>query len=240
LAVLTLAAAGCSSSIDLQNLNAEEMFARGQRELDEGNWNAATVIFERFSFEHPTHPLVERARFSLGEAYFGKEEYLTASTEFLRLVQDYPTGELADDARFMVCRAYEELSPEIPLDQEYTRGAVDHCAALAEFYPGSEFADSARATRDRLLDKLARKDLYSADFYFKAKAYDSAIVYLEGLLEAYPRSSAAPTALLRLVQIYETLGYDDELDEVRARLLREFPDTPEAAAATEGEGLVAG
>ncbi len=238
-----LSSVACSTGIDLRGLSAEQMFERGERELEEGNWSTAALIFERFAFEHPTHPLAERARFGLGKAYFGKGEYLTASTEFLRLVQDFPTGELADDARFMVCRAYEELSPAIPLDQEYTRGAVEHCDALAEFYPGSEYADSARATRDRLLDKLARKDLYSADFYYKAKAYDSAIVYLEALLETYPRSSVVPTALLRLVQIYEELGYEDELNETRARLLRDFPGTPEAQQArevTHGEETVAG
>ncbi|MEN8375270.1 MAG: outer membrane protein assembly factor BamD [Gemmatimonadota bacterium] len=232
-AVLALAAAlaACSNAIELADLPADDMYARGQQELDEGNWNAAITVFERFSLEFPTHPLMERARFGVGQAFFGKKEYLTASTEFLRLVQDYPVGELADDARFMVCRAYEELSPEIPLDQEYTRGAVEHCDALAEFYPGSEYADSARSTRDRLVDKLAQKDLYSADFYFRNKAYDSAIVYLEDLLEGYPTSTVAPQALLMLVEIYGELGYQSELDDVRGRLLRDFPESPEAEAA---------
>lgn len=241
LAVAALAAA-CSSGIDLRGLNAEEMFARGERELAAGNWNDAAAIFERFTIDHPSHPLAERARFGLGEAFFGREEYLTASTEFLRLVQDFPNGEFADDARFMVCRAYEELSPAIPLDQEYTRGAVEHCEALAEFYPGSVYADSARATRDRLRDKLAEKELYRANFYYRAKAYDSAIVFLEDLLAVYPASAAAPRALLRLVQIYEVLGYEEELDEARRRLLDQFPASPEAERVRRGgdEDVVAG
>jgi outer membrane protein assembly factor BamD len=235
-------AVSCSSGIDLRGLDAEQMFARGQSELDAGHWDNAAAVFERFTFEFATHPLLERARYNLGRAYFGRKEYLTASTEFLRLVQDFPNGEYADDARFMVCRAYEQLSPRVPLDQEYTRGAVEHCAALAEFYPGSEYADSARLTGERLRNKLAEKELYRADFYYRAKAYDSAIVFLEQLLETYPRTSAAPRALLRLVQIYEVLGYDEELEQVRRRLLEEFPDSAEAAGLrdTADDSLVAG
>lgn len=229
LVICALVSAACSSSVDVRGLNADEMFARGQLELEAENWATAATIFEQFSFEHPTHPLAERARFHLGQAYFGRGEYLTASSEFLRLVQDYPAGEFSDDARFMVCRAYEELSPKVPLDQEYTRGAIEHCDALAQFYPTSEFADSARITRDRLREKLADKELYRADFYVRAKAYDSAIVYLEGLLEDFPRSNAAPAALIRLVRIYRTLGYAEEREEAEERLLREFPDSPEAA-----------
>lgn len=241
LAAAALAAA-CSSGIDLRGLNAEEMFARGERELAAENWNDAAAVFERFTFEYPSHPLAERARFGLGRAFFGREEYLTAATEFLRLVQEFPNGEFAADARFMVCRAYEELSPDIPLDQEYTRGAVEHCDALAEFYPGSVYADSARETRDRLRDKLAEKELYRANFYYRAKAYDSAIVFLEDLLEVYPGSTAAPRALLRLVQIYEVLGYEEELDDARRRLLDRFPGSPEAERVRGGgdEDVVAG
>jgi outer membrane protein assembly factor BamD len=241
--LLALAALGsCSTGLDLRGLDAEAMFDRGETELAEGNWGNAVTVFERFTFEFPRHPLAERARFNLGRAFFGREEYLTASTEFLRVVQDYPNGEYADDARFMVCRAYEELSPQIPLDQEYTRGAVEHCSALADYYPGSVYADSARITGERLRDKLAAKELYRADFYYRVKAYDSAIVYLEELLASYPRSGVAPQALLRLVQIYEVLGYDDELEDARRRLLQEFPDSPEAARVrTEGDdSLVAG
>ena len=57
-------------------------------------------------------------------------EYITAANEFSRLATDFPAGPWADDARFRVCESYYELSPHPQLDQEYTRGALDHCQSI--------------------------------------------------------------------------------------------------------------
>lgn len=225
-AALPLAA--CASSPDLQGFGPDELYTHANRELSQENWTAAIEAFERLALQYPTHPRAQEARYKAGLAYMGKEEYLTATSEFLRLVTDYPAGDFADDARFQVCRSYQALSPKIPLDQEYTRAAIDHCEALVAYYPESEFAGPAREIVTRMRDKLAAKVLYGGEYYFRRGAYDSAIVYFEDVLDRFPGTATAPRALLLLVHTYERLGYEDEMEEARRRLLERYPDSPQA------------
>ena len=61
-------------------------------------------------------------------------------------------------------------------------------------------------------------------------ADDGALIYFEDVAEEYPGTLWAPRGLKRLVDIYTTLEYQEELEEARQRLLRDYPDSPEARA----------
>ena len=141
-----LVSMGCASAPVQQKMSADELFAKASAELAARKYTDAAESFERFSLEFPSHPKVQEARFHMAEAYLGKKEYVTAAAEFTRLATDYPSGPLADDARFKVCEAYHNLSPVVQLDQTYTRSAIDHCGALIQYYPTSEFVQPVKAS----------------------------------------------------------------------------------------------
>lgn len=224
----------CASGPSVGELGPNELFERGMTAYEDEDWQMAIRALDRLAMQYPTHPRVEEARFRLADAYFGNEEYVTAADEFVRFATDYSSSGLADDARFRTCRAYEELSPDVHLDQNYTHAAVEHCSALVSAYPGSEYSPRAREIVGELRDKLARKLYVNGDFYFERNAYDSAIVYFDQVVAQHPESSAAPEALLRLLETYTTLGYAEEAEEVRERLLNDYP---ESAQAEEAEGI---
>jgi len=220
-----------SSGPPLHTVGPNDLFERGMAAYEARKWSEAIRVFERITLEYPTHPRIQEVRFRLADSYFGRKEYLTAASEFVRLATDYPSGSWADDARYKACEAYYRLSPKPALDQEYTRAAIDHCQSLATYFPSSEFAPLAQQKVAELRDKLALKELENAEFYFQRKAYDPAILYLENLLQEYPGTSVVPKALLRLVEIYVRLGYDEEAEAAKQRLLEEYPNTPEARQA---------
>lgn len=223
--------AGCASSqINLSAMSPDQLFERGITLLNEGEWSDAIIAFEQFVIQHPTHPRVQEARFRLGEAYYGKKEFITAANEFSRLANDYPAGPFADDARFKVCESYYRLSPKIQLDQQYSRSAYEHCESLIAYFPTSEFVPRAREIMAEMRNKLAAKDFIAAEHYFKRNAYDSAIIYYEAIARDFADTVYAPRALARLVETYRILGYQEEQQQMRDRLLRDFPDSPEARA----------
>jgi outer membrane protein assembly factor BamD len=225
-AVTAMACAGRPQN--LQQLGADGIFQHGEQKLRDRKWTEAIAAFEQFVIQYPSHPRVQEARFRLAEGYFGKEEYITAGDEFARLASDYPAGPWADDARFKVCESYYELSPKTPLDQQYTRAAIDHCQSLIAYYPQSEYVTRAQALSDELRNKLAQKEYEAGEFYYKRSAYDSAIIYYETTLRDYADTNYAPRALLRLYQTYQTLGYKEEAETAKARLLKDYPASPEA------------
>ena len=222
-------AAGCGpKQVPITQLGPEDLWTRGMAEFENGEWDEAIRYLERFSLSAGADPRVNEARYKVAQANFEQERYVTAASEFSRLAGDLGRAELADDARFMACRAYEELSPGPQLDQEYTRAAIDHCSALAEYFPGSEFADDAATIIDRMRNRLAAKVYEGGDWYYRRRAYDSALIYFEDVADQYPGSVWAPRALKRLVDIYGILEYEEEREAARARLVRDYPQSAEA------------
>jgi outer membrane protein assembly factor BamD len=233
-AALALSLGACASkSPQIYQLPSDPLYELAMQKLDERKWNDAIKALDQFTARFPSDPRTEEARFQLGSAYFEKKDFITAAAELVRLASDYPTGRFAVEARYKTCESYYRLSPRPQLDQEYTRAAIDHCDALIVSYPSSDFATQAEELITDLREKLARKAYLNGDYYYKRKAYDSAILYYEALLREYPQSSSAPKALLRLVQTYQRLRYAEELEAARDLLLTNFPDSNEARQARD-------
>ena len=229
--LLTAAAAACAARTpNLAQLPPDQLFERAHSLLQERKWTESIAAFEQFTLQYSTHPRVQEARFRMAEAYFGKKEFITAGNEFARLASDYPAGPWADDARFRVCESYYRLSPKTQLDQQYTKSAFDHCQSLVAYFPQSEFVPRAQEMMVELRQKLAEKEFQSGEFYFKRNAFDSAIIYYEATLRDYADTPQAARALARLIATYKVLGYKEEEEASRQRLLKDYPASPEARA----------
>ena len=221
--------AGCGSRGPLlSDFDADQLLAHAAERTEARKWDDAARALETFIFQFPTHPRYQEARFLLGDVYYHRRDYLSAASEFGRLADDFPTGELADDSRFRVCQSFYEVSPKPQLDQEYTMTAIMHCESLIGYYPDSEFAPQARALVSDLTDKLSEKLYLTGSNYLRQGVTDAAIIYFNDVLERYPASSGAPKALYGLYEAYTSIGYVEDADVAKERLLREFPESEEA------------
>jgi outer membrane protein assembly factor BamD (BamD/ComL family) len=70
---------------------------------------------------------------------------------------------------------------------------------------------------------FARKEYKSALYYFRLKAYDSAILYLKDLAATYPRASVTPAALVWLVRAYRAVNYPEDVTETCGYIRRYHP-----------------
>lgn len=234
-AALVVSAAACAKELP-KDVPPEELYRIGVDDFERERYDRAIEALRRFLLQDPGHPNADSAQYLIGESYFQKEMYLTAASEFLRLAQNRPAGALADDARYRACQAYVGLSPRPELDQEYTQEALDQCRSVALLYPSSPYTSEAQERVEELNDKLARKYYLNAEYYFKRKAYDSAIVYLEHLLDSFEGAAVEPEALLTLYRSYRKVGYAQEAEQIRDRLVREYPDSPQAREIQEMTG----
>ncbi len=223
-----LSLAGCGSANPYLGLSDEELYQYALEAFEEEEWSDAIEVLERLILSYPTFDRIIEARMYLARSFLEKGEYLSAASEFARFLDRYPGNEMARSAMLGRCRAYERLSPIPQRDQTYTLEALNACQDVVTAYPGAAVADSARAIHREMREKLARKDWLSGDFYFRRKLYDSAIIYFEDVVEEYPDTSSAPEALLRLYQAYTEIGWEQEADAVRERLLETYPDSEAA------------
>jgi outer membrane protein assembly factor BamD len=217
---LLAGAAGCSTGFRPEAYPTPvALFDASKAAYQRGDYGGAIIGFTRVMFEFPARdPHVAEARYLMGECRFKQGDYLQASQDFRRVADDFPDGDLAPAALMRSGDALARLWKRPELDPTYGEQAMSTYAEALARYPNSPVAEQVRQRSLALADKFAEKDLKNGDFYYRIHAYDSAIIYYRSVVASYPQSSLAATALMRLVQTYHKIGYDDEVTETCAHL----------------------
>jgi outer membrane protein assembly factor BamD len=169
----------------------------------------------------------------LASAYYLDEQYITAASEYTRFLDRYPGHPRAPEAALGVCRAYSALSPISQRDQTFTGQALAVCRNVVTDYPTLEVAQEAAEHANEMRGKLARKIYENGAFYLRRGLNDSAIIYFQDVVNDFPETTYAPQALLGIIQAYEAIGYEDEVQQARDRLMTDYPDS-EAARSLSG------
>ena len=202
----------------------DSMYRLAERQVRRGKWNDAIKHLERVLLEFaPGDPRVPQARYWLGEAKFATGTHLEAAREFRRVSDETPNTRLAPEALLRVGDVYADLWRRPELDPSYGQTALATYQELLNRYANSSAAPRAQARITELQERFAYKEYRAGLFYFKLKAYDSAILYLKDVVATYPRASIAPEALLKLVEAYQRLGYQEDVRETCGYLRRFHP-----------------
>lgn len=224
-----LLVAGCASrQINPATLTADELYTQAMGYYEAGNMGRALPLMESFVQLHFADPRSPDMRLTLAQTYEQRRQWITVAAHYQRLLEDYPTSEHALTARFGICNAYYQLSPEPHLDQEYTYSGIAHCESVASNFPDTQQGAQAAEYLQELRDKLAEKVYNSGRFYVRRQALDAAVVYFREVVDNFPQTRFAPMALESLVETYDRLGYVEEAEAQRERLLRDYPESPEA------------
>lgn len=236
----TLLAVGCAPAMPPEDATPRGRFGWAVGRFEKGQYHTAIRGLRDFLFREPLHPAGDSARFLLGEAYLETGQKLLAANEFAQLAASRPNSPLADDAQLGACRAYWALSPDLPRDQEFTEKAIRECTRLLEFFPRSPLTREAGQLLTTARNKMAAKELRTATWYYRRGLLESATIYLETIQQDYPSAPVMPTVLYTLWDAYQRVGFQAEADAVHDRILRDFPDSPEAgllrSLGDEGDG----
>ena len=111
--------------------------------------------------------------------------HLEAAREFRKTSDDTPNDPLAADALLRVGDVYADLWRRPELDPSYGQTALATYQELVNRYPGTTAATRAQARIADLQERFAYKEYRAALYYFKLKAYDSAILYLKDVVATY-------------------------------------------------------
>ena len=203
----------------------DSMYRLAQHQVRRGKWSDAIKHLERVLLEFaPGDSRIPQARYWLGEAKFGIGSHLEAAREFRRVSDETPNDRLAPEALLRVGDVYADLWRRPELDPSYGQTALATYQELLNRYPNTPAGSRAQARTNELQERFAYKEYRAALFYFKLKAYDSAILYLKDVVATYPRASIAPDALLKLVEAYQRLGYQEDVRETCGYLRRFHPN----------------
>jgi len=200
--------------------------ARARAQFRSGNFGKALVSFRRVTYElGPSQPEMADVRYHLAECYFQTGDRVQAAHEFREVADQYATSEYAPMALLRAGDANLRLWRKPELDPSYGETALAIYQELAGRYPGTDAAARAQMHVQQLREWFSQKDYKNGMFYFRRRAYDSAIIYFKDVIATYPGTSRVPDALMRLVDSYRVIGYGDELKETCTHLRRYFSQT---------------
>src|SRR5216117_4469674 len=173
--------------------------AKARAQFRSGDYAKALVSFRRLTYElGPSQPEMAEVRYHMAECYFQTGDRVQAAHEFRQVADQYPNSAYAPLALLRAGDANLRLWRDPELDPSYGETALAIYQELAGRYPDSEAAARAQLHVRQLKEWFAAKSYKNGMFYFKRRAYDSAILYFKDVIASFPGTPQVSDALLRL------------------------------------------
>ena len=222
-----LLASSCSNRLDpSQYPTPEALYDVSMAAFENGNCGNAEIGFQRLSYDLPVRdPRRAAVRYRLAECHFMGNRFLEAAREYRRVADEHAQDSVAPLALLRAGDANARLWRRPELDATYGLSALTVYSEVLTRYPQSPAATDARERVGVLNEQFASKAYKTGVFYYRLKAYDSAIIYFRSLVAEYPQTSFASEALLRLVDAYEQIGYEEDKQDMCLQLQRYYPES---------------
>ncbi len=226
--------AGCEASEELQQLSAEERFARAMELFHDEDYLAAIEEFKIVTLQFQGGALADDAQFFIAESYFRREQYQLAAYEYESLIRTMPTSEFVPRARYQRALCYYHLSYPSHLDQEFTRRAIDEFQTFIEYHPADPLVAEAEQKISELNTKLAKKEYENGIIYMKMEYYRAAVNSFDFVLEKYYDSPYAEHAQLKKA---EAMLRRKRYKEAKEEIDKFFSKYPNSSLKEEAEKL---
>ncbi len=204
---------------------ADDIFQRGEFELDRGRSGEAAFFFGEIERLYPYSELAKRALIMQAYAYHSSRDYPNSRAAAQRYLDFYPAEEDAAYAQYLLALSYYDQIDEIGRDQGLTFQALQSLRDVIEIYPQSEYARSAILKFDLAFDHLAAKEMEIGRYYLRRNHFSAAANRFRVVVEDFQTTSHTPEALHRLVESYLSLGLVEEAQSAGAILGHNFQGT---------------
>lgn len=230
LAVLCVFFAGCSAETIDSDSPPEKQYAEGERLLKKDRFIEAVERFRILKSRYPYSKYAALAALRIGDSYYKEESFIEAASSYKVFRELYPKHEFAAYAlRRIADSHFEQVPSTIDRDLDSCHSAIAAYSQLIKDYPSSEYkGDAEQRVRD-LRRKLAEKEDYVANFYYRRELYEAAAGRYATLVDTYSDYGFNRDALYRLAFSYERMGEYTKATEALDRLDKEFPEGKEGS-----------
>ncbi|MFN0062096.1 MAG: outer membrane protein assembly factor BamD [Myxococcaceae bacterium] len=220
---------------------ADENVRRGQAALASRSFPQARKYFEHVRAKHPFLDAAIEAELGLADADFGNDQFAEARERYTAFVKLHPSHSKVPYAAYRAALTfYKELPsdffilpPSYEKEQTEVKGAERAFDAFVRDYPKSEYLAEIKTLAIEVRLRLARHELYAADFYDLRGKLPAVAGRLQTLVDKYPGTVLEPSALLRLANVYERLEKREQAKGALQRLVDLHAGTSEAQRARE-------
>jgi len=213
----------CASKPVKKSENPGDLYVEGVNLMKAKKYDKAISKFSEVRENFPFDPMALISTVKLGDTYFEKKSYDLALGTYEDFFKAHPEDENIPYVLLRIGDCYEKLALSLDRDQAYTLKAIERYTYLMNRYPSSSYISTAEASLKRLNQKLADRELYIGEFYYRSNQYNASITRLEYLLKKYPNANGLDKALYYIAMSYKALGNPVKSDEYIERLRNEYP-----------------
>ncbi|OPY64163.1 MAG: Outer membrane protein assembly factor BamD precursor [Syntrophorhabdus sp. PtaU1.Bin002] len=221
--LLCLLLVSCASSQPKKTENPGDLYVEGVNLMKAKKYDKAIKKFSEVKEEFPFDPMALIATVKLGDVYFEQKEYTLAMGVYEDFFNTHPEDDNIPYVLSRLGECYEKLTLSMDRDQSYLYKAIEKYTYLKNRYPSSSFAGVADERLKKLQQKLADRELYVGEFYYRSLQYNAAITRLEYMVKKYPDAKGIDKAFYCLAMSYGELGDPAKSDYYFDRLRKEYP-----------------
>ena len=185
-------------------------FKEGYEEFKQGDSLYAAKKFNEAELLFPQSSWAPKAALMAAYVYYAQDYYFDAEFELKRFIRTYPKSPDLNYAHFLLAICYYERIVDEKKDLGPLLKAQEKFNYIMEEYPNSDYALDAQFKLDLIQDYLASKEMYIASHYRKKKKWVASINRYKTVVEQYEKTIYVDEALHRLVELYYTIGLENE------------------------------
>ena len=202
---------------------AEELYERGMDSFHEKRYDDAVSNFDDLERQHPYSKLVPVAMIKSAYSSYRAMKYDDAVLTLERFIQLFPGNKYAPYAMYMKAMCYYERIVDVEREQKMTNMSREAFSSLISRFPDSVYAKDARLKMDFTRSHLAGKEMEIGRYYLFRNNYTAAMNHFTEVINKYQETVHVAEALYRMVELYLSVGIDDEVLKMAAILGKNYP-----------------
>jgi outer membrane protein assembly factor BamD len=193
---IALLIAGCATK-NIKSMDGKVYLEKGLKYYNSKRYRRAAETLEKAIKYADSPSIAAKAQLYLGNAYFKDKNYLEAIPSYNQFLDYYPDAKEAPEVLYKLGLSYYKEVNTLDREQQTTIDTLNTFKKLKSQYP--EYAEEKGVDKyiEQLTEKLAEKELYIAEFYFRTNKDKAAEKRLKYIIEHYENTKTYKKALVR-------------------------------------------
>lgn len=221
---------------------ARQNYDAGDRAFNTKQFNQAVKFFEHVKNKFPYSKYAVLADLRVADAHFAREKWLEAADSYRLFTRFHPRHEKVPYATYRVALSYNNdiaddvflLPPPQEMDQTAAKDAIRAFDDFIKRYPNDENVEEAIKIRTEARTKLAKHDVYAAEFYLKREKWRGAAWRYEYIAQNFADTPLAASSLMTAATLYlDKLSEADKAKPLLTMIVEKYPESEQAGQAKE-------
>jgi len=213
----------CASKVD--KTTAEYMYNNAMKAMMKTDYTYAAEEFEKIEDEHPFSEYAPKSQVMAAYSYYKGKDYPDSIRISQYFIESNPTSDYIDYVYYLkAINNYDQIKSikKAPL---ITQNAKDSLQDVVLRFPTTKYAADARIKLREVYNHIAASEMYIGRFDLKHRNYIGAIDKFNEIIHNSDYKRFHPEAYYRLVEIYHSIGVDEEAKKAHNILLKQYPNT---------------